>query len=77
MAKNAFNHMVNERVTNHVVQKRQTLVPVLTRRALYGRIEAVLYCRTENTSILFSNVFEPKGETIGFEIEKPWKGLGH
>ena len=56
--------------SNQSCGTKETLVPVLTRRALYGRIVAVLYCRTENTSILFSNVFEPKGKKRSVLREK-------
>ena len=34
MAKNAFNHMVNERVTNHVVQKRLSSLSWLGERCM-------------------------------------------
>ena len=41
---------------------KETLVFLLTRRVLYGRSVAVLYCRTEDSSILFWNVFKPQGK---------------
>ena len=53
---------------------KEIVVPLLTRRALYGRIVAVLYCRTENTSILFLMFLSRKERNDQFwDKKKSWK----